>query len=99
MKFLKFLAKNGTISQYSCLGTSQQNGRAERKHRHILDTIRELLMSFTGPESFWGELMLIVAYTINHIPSFVIENESPYECLYGIIPNYDLFRVFGCTCL
>ena len=37
--FLKFLCQQGIISQYSCPSTSQQNGRAERKHRHILDTV------------------------------------------------------------
>ncbi|KAJ9547876.1 hypothetical protein OSB04_020419 [Centaurea solstitialis] len=39
---ITFLRAQGTISQYSCVGTSPQNGRAERKHRHILDTIRTL---------------------------------------------------------
>jgi len=39
--FVAFLAQNGTVLQHSCPGTSKQNGRAERKHRHILDTIRD----------------------------------------------------------
>ena len=34
-----------TIHQLTCPGTSQQNGRAERKLRHILDTVRVLLLS------------------------------------------------------
>ena len=33
-----------TIHQLTCLGTSQQNGRAERKLRHIVDTVRALLL-------------------------------------------------------
>ena len=56
--FLNFLREHGTISQYSCPGTSQQNGRAERKHRHILDTVRTLLISSGCPERFWGEAAL-----------------------------------------
>ncbi|KAL3511541.1 hypothetical protein ACH5RR_024258 [Cinchona calisaya] len=43
--FLDFLHQNGTVIHRSCPGTSQQNGRAERKHRHILDTTRALLIS------------------------------------------------------
>ena len=52
--FLKFLCQQ-TISQYPCPGTSQQNGRAERKHRHILDTVRTLHISSGCPERFWGK--------------------------------------------
>ncbi|KAL0546824.1 hypothetical protein IC582_016742 [Cucumis melo] len=35
---LSFLSQQGTLVQRSCPHTSQQNGRAERKHRHILDS-------------------------------------------------------------
>ena len=87
--FLHFLTENGTTPQYSCPGTSQQNG-AERKHKHILKTVRALLISATCSESFWGEAALTTIYTINHIPSPVSENKSPYEHLYRILPNYDI---------
>lgn len=97
-KFLHFLAESGTLPQYSCPGTSQQNGRAERKHKHILETVRALLISAACPESFWGEAALTAVHTINRIPSPVIGNKSPYERLYGVLPNYDLLRVFGCAC-
>ncbi|KAJ9536128.1 hypothetical protein OSB04_un000705 [Centaurea solstitialis] len=50
---ITFLRSQGTISQYSCPGTSPQNGRAERKHRHIFDTVRTLLVSAKCPERFW----------------------------------------------
>ena len=96
--FLNFLAENGTIPQYSCPGTSQQNGRAERKHRRILETVRAFLISAACPESLWGEAALTAVYTINRIPSPVIANKYPYERLYGNLPNYDHLRVFGCVC-
>ncbi|KAJ9554225.1 hypothetical protein OSB04_018270 [Centaurea solstitialis] len=53
---LAFLRSQGTISQYSCPGTSPQNGRAERKHRHILDTVRTLLVSAKSYDllKVWG---------------------------------------------
>jgi len=43
--FKAFLAQNGTVLQHSCPWTSQENGEAQRKHRHILDTIHALLIS------------------------------------------------------
>jgi transposase InsO family protein len=43
--FLTILQQNGIVSHHCCPYTSQQNGLAERKHRHILDMIRTLLIS------------------------------------------------------
>jgi hypothetical protein len=96
--FQIFLKQNGTLSHRSCPYTSQQNGRAERKHRHILDTVRALLISASLPERFWGEAALTAVYTINRVPSPTIHNQTPYERLYGSTPNYSLLRVFGCIC-
>jgi hypothetical protein len=96
--FQNFLKQNGTLSHRSCPYTSQQNGRAERKHRHILDTVKALLISASLPERFWGEAALTAVYTINRVPSPTIHNQTPYERLYGSTPNYSLLRVFGCIC-
>jgi hypothetical protein len=49
---LQFLNKQGTVVQCSCPHTSQQNGRAERKHRYILDSVRAFLISASCPEKF-----------------------------------------------
>ena len=43
------------VHQLTCPGTSQQNGRAERKLRHILDTVHALLLSAKVPVPFWGK--------------------------------------------
>ena len=43
--FQAILHSYGTVHQLTCRGTSQQNGRAERKLRHILDTVCALLLS------------------------------------------------------
>jgi hypothetical protein len=96
--FLATLKQNGTLSHRSCPGTSQQNGRAERKHRHILDTVRALLLFASIPEHFWGEAALIAIYTINRVPSPTTFNKSPYELLYGSPSDYQSLRVFGCVC-
>ncbi|KAJ9563192.1 hypothetical protein OSB04_008352 [Centaurea solstitialis] len=87
---LAFLRSQGTISQYSCPGTSPQNGRAERKHRHILDTVRTLLVSAKCPARFWGEAAFTAVYTINRHPTPILHNKSPYEVLHGVLPAYDL---------
>ena len=96
--FLSFLDSHGTLLQRSCPYTSQQNGRVERKYRHILDVVRTLLISASLPERFWGEVALTAVYTINRIPSPTTHNKSPFELLYGQTPDYSSLRVFGCAC-
>ena len=38
-EFTSILHQFGTVPYFSCAGTSQQNGRAKRKPRHILDVV------------------------------------------------------------
>ncbi|KAL6313610.1 hypothetical protein AAG906_006979 [Vitis piasezkii] len=75
--------------------SSRQNGRAERKLRHILDTVRALLLSAKIPAPFWGEAALHAVHAINRIPSAVIHNQTPYERLFGSPPVYHHLRSFG----
>jgi hypothetical protein len=91
-------ALDGTIHQTSCTDTPEQNDIAERKHRHIVETARSLLLSASVPSEFWGEVVLTTVSLINTISSSHSSGLSPFEKLYGNVPNYSSFRVFCCTC-
>ena len=93
--FQALLHSYGTVHHITCPGTSQQNGRAERKLRHILDTIRALLLFAKVPTPFWGEAALNVVHTINRIPSAIIHNQTPYKSLFRSPPDYHHHRSFG----
>jgi hypothetical protein len=82
----------------SCPGTSQQNERAERKLRHILDTVCALLLSSLVPTPFWGEVTLTVVYTINRLPTPILSHCTPHERLFGSSHTYHQLRVFGSAC-
>ncbi|GFS43671.1 hypothetical protein Acr_00g0086350 [Actinidia rufa] len=96
--FLEVVDTRGIIYQSSCSDTPAQNGRAERKHRHLLDTARSFLLSSFVPSVFWGEAILTAAYLLNRMPTPLLSGRSPYECLHGQVPNYSLLRVFGYSC-
>ena len=96
--FQVILHSYGTIHQLTCLGTSQQNSRAKWKLRHILDTVCALFLSAKVPAPFWGEAALHVVHAINRTPSLVIQNQTPYECLFGSSPDYHHLRFFSSAC-
>jgi hypothetical protein len=80
----------------SCPGTSQQNRRAKRKLRHILDTVRALLLSSLVPTPFLGgEATLTAIYTIKRLPKPILASCNPHERLFGTSPIYHQLRVFG----
>ena len=94
----KLFCSYGTIHQLTCPGTFQQNGKAEWKLRHILDTIRAFLSAkITAP--FWGKATLRIIYAINHIPSPVIQNQTQYECFFGSPLDYHHLCSFSSACL
>jgi len=56
-KNFQLLALDGTIHQTSYIDTPEQNGVAERKHRHIVETTRCLLLFLL---SFGEKLSLLL---------------------------------------
>ena len=102
-KFLELLALDGTMQQTSCINTPctntpEKNGVVEKKHRHIVETTRFLLLSDSILSEFWGKVVLTTVTLINTIPSSHISSISPFEKLHRYAPDYSFFRVSGCTC-
>ncbi|GKD48784.1 retrovirus-related pol polyprotein from transposon TNT 1-94, partial [Tanacetum coccineum] len=93
-----YLASQGIVHQTSCVDRPQQNGRVERKHRHVLDTASALRFYSKLPLKFWGDCVTTASFLINRLPSSVIGNVTPYEILLKK-PDYTSLRVFGCLAM
>jgi transposase InsO family protein len=87
---------NGTFHRLSCPYTPQQNARAERKHRHIVETGLAMLFNAKLPSSFWVDAFTTAVHIVNPLPTHVLNGKTPFELLYNQPPNYTTFRTFGC---
>ena len=84
--FVTFLQQSGILHRFSCPYTSTQNGRVERKHRHVVETGLALLAHASLPMKFWQHAFQSATFLINRMPSKVLDNVSPYHVLFHKIP-------------
>jgi histone deacetylase 1/2 len=97
-KLNSFFRRVGISHLVSCPHAHQQNGAAERKHRHIVEVCLSLLAHASMPLKYWDEVFLAATYLINRIPSKTLQYSTPLETLFQEKPDYSMFRVFGCAC-
>ena len=93
-EFTSILHQFGIVPHSSCAGTSQQNGRAKRKLRHILDVVCATTIATSTPSQFWREAALTAVYTINRCPSPIVQNQTPFDLLFGSSPSHDLESLY-----
>ncbi|KAK1653869.1 hypothetical protein QYE76_071674 [Lolium multiflorum] len=89
-----FLLSRALLPQFSCPGTHAQNGVAERKHRHLLETACAMMIVAYLPPYFWAEAVSISTYLINLQPSTTLQ---------GVLSTRDIsvgiLLVIGCAYL
>ena len=61
----------------------QQHGKAERKHRHIVELGLTLLAQASMPLSYWREAFSTTIFVINRLTSPILSNVSPFQKLFG----------------
>lgn len=65
-----FFAHFGIVHETSCPHTLEQNGVAERKHRHIIETAITLLQQANLPITFWLEAITTALYLMAKASKF-----------------------------
>jgi hypothetical protein len=93
-----FLRSEGVLHESSTAYTPEQNGRAERFNRTILERVRCMLAEFSLPTFLWGEAVMYAAYCRNYMPRQG-EMITPIELMFGIKPSIAHLRVFGCQAI
>nr|CAN82380.1 hypothetical protein VITISV_021579 [Vitis vinifera] len=98
LAFKPYLEAHGILHQFSCPHTPQQNGRAERKIRHLVETGLALMAQSFLPSKYWTYAFQTAVYLINLLPAKLLHFQSPIQALFHKLPNYHHLRVFGCLC-
>ncbi|XP_070041440.1 uncharacterized protein [Nicotiana tomentosiformis] len=83
---------HGIVHQLSFPYTPQRNGVVERRHRHILETVRAIRFQGHLLIRYWEHCIDTVVYIINKIPSFVLAHISLYEFVFGKAPSLTHLR-------
>lgn len=98
LRFQSLLKTSGIMHQISCPYTPEQNGCAERKHRHLVETGLTLLFNASMPLKYWADAFATATYLINRHPMKQLQLTSPWQKLFKLPPAYSSLRVFGCAC-
>lgn len=88
----KLGVKHETTIPYS----PQQNGRAERINRTLMDKARCLISDSKLPKEFWAEAIATGAYLTNRSPKRCLDGKTPEELWTGAVPDLTHLRIFGC---
>lgn len=70
--FQSFLKINGILHQFSGPHTLEQNGCVEKKHSHLVETAKTLLVASKVPHDYLVEAFSTAIYLINRLPIFLL---------------------------
>ena len=84
--FQSYMLEHGILHQTSCVNTSNQNGLAKRKNKHLLQSARSLMFTRNLPKTYQGDAVLGATYLINKMPLRVLKFRTPMEFLQELGP-------------
>ncbi|SGZ30132.1 BQ5605_C117g13256 [Microbotryum silenes-dioicae] len=95
--FTEFCKARGTRRQYSIPRTPQQNGRAERVNRSIVEGILALLADAHLPKTFWEEAAAYFVYCKNLVQHSALDKATPNSVWQGGRTTASALHPFGCA--
>jgi hypothetical protein len=94
----RYTKENGIILDFTTPYAHQQNGRAERSMRTLLDMGRSMLADAGLPQKYWADAVQTAAYIRNFIPPTSDITAIPAERWSKKRQDVSHLRAFGCTC-
>ena len=89
------LSEAGVEHQTTVRYSPQQNGRAERLNRTLLEKTRCILFEAKLPKKMWAEAITTANY-LRNVTATSVDDKTPYEAFHKVKPDLSLLKVFGC---
>ena len=96
IEFQQFCIEHGIKRELTVPMAPEQNGKAERMNRTVIESTRAMLHHAKMPLKFWAEALNTAVYLRNRSPTTALDGITPYECFHGEKPDVSNLRVFGC---
>ena len=71
---------------------------AEQRQHRIIEKVSTFLLDANLLGQFCVDAAYVATYVINHLPTPLLDNYSPFEKLFHKVPDYSFLCVFGCKC-
>ncbi|KAF7770864.1 hypothetical protein Agabi119p4_6838 [Agaricus bisporus var. burnettii] len=94
----EYVKSHGIVLDFSTPYAHQQNGKAERSMRTLLDMARTLLSDSSLPQKYWADSVQTAVYLHNFIPPTRLPDQIPAEKWFGRRQDVSHLRPFGSTC-
>lgn len=93
--FQSFCLSKGIIHEPSVPYTPQENGKAERLNETLNDMVRAMLLQYNLYQPLWSYAMTYATMIRNCTLSSRL-HITPYQSMWGKVPDVSNFRTFGC---
>ena len=90
----EFYSRRGIRLEPTAAHTPQQNGKAERLNRTLMERVRSILAEAELGEELWAEALMAVVYTRNRGPTSD-GRATPFELGHDKRPDVACLRVWG----
>lgn len=90
------IEEHGMRHQLSIAYTPEQNGRAERDNRTIVESARSMILEKGLGKEFWAETVNTAVYILNRTGSSPQEGKTSYKVYFNKSPVWSYLCTFGC---
>mgnify|MGYP003663328471 CR=1 FL=1 len=94
--FNAFLRDNGIDHHLTVPYTPQNNARAERVNRTLIEAVRAIINKANVDHRWWGEAIQFVVHVYNRSGHTAIDGDTPLHRWNGSTPSLEHLRTFGC---
>ena len=94
--FQQHLRNEGIVHERTTPNTPQQNGKAERMNRTLVEAAKSMMHAAGLSYGFWQEAITTAVHVRNRAPKRAFKWRTSFEVLTGTKPDVSRLRVFGC---